>query len=120
LLTRGLAPEALDRWGWRVPFLFGLLIGPVGLYIRRHLEETSVESRAELKEKLDLGIILAAHVKEVLVCMGIVIAGTIKLERLTSASRTFSRLTSLGHNFNTISLLPTEPLNPDGFNKQEL
>jgi MFS transporter, MHS family, proline/betaine transporter len=79
LLTRGLTPEALDRWGWRVPFLFGLLIGPVGLYIRRYLEETSafLESRAELKEKLRLGTLVAAHVKEVLVCMGIVIAGTI-------------------------------------------
>jgi MFS transporter, MHS family, proline/betaine transporter len=79
LLTRGLTPEALERWGWRVPFLFGLLIGPVGLYIRRYLEETSafLESRAELKEKLRLGTLVAAHVKEVLVCMGIVIAGTI-------------------------------------------
>ncbi|MGN5477339.1 MFS transporter [Cupriavidus basilensis] len=27
-------------WGWRVPFLLGLLIGPVGFYIRRHLDET--------------------------------------------------------------------------------
>ena len=34
LLTRVLAPEALDGWGWRVPFLFGLAIGPVGLFIR--------------------------------------------------------------------------------------
>src|SRR5580704_13223576 len=40
LVTRSLAPEALDSWGWRVPFLFGLIIGPVGLFIRRHLEET--------------------------------------------------------------------------------
>ena len=39
-LTRTLAPETLESWGWRVPFLFGLIIGPVGLYIRRHLAET--------------------------------------------------------------------------------
>jgi MFS transporter, MHS family, proline/betaine transporter len=38
LLTRTLQPEALDSWGWRVPFLVGLAIGPVGLFIRRHLE----------------------------------------------------------------------------------
>jgi len=33
--------------GWRLPFLFGLIIGPVGLYIRRYLEETEafIESR---------------------------------------------------------------------------
>ena len=40
LLTRALSPAALESWGWRVPFLLGLLIGPVGLYIRSHLHET--------------------------------------------------------------------------------
>jgi MFS transporter, MHS family, proline/betaine transporter len=33
-VMRGLAPEQLDAWGWRLPFLVGLLIGPVGIYIR--------------------------------------------------------------------------------------
>jgi len=41
-----LSPEALQSWGWRVPFVIGLLIAPVGIYIRRHLEETHTESRA--------------------------------------------------------------------------
>jgi len=27
-------------WGWRIPFLFGALIGPVGLYIRNNVEES--------------------------------------------------------------------------------
>lgn len=27
-VTRSLTPDALDSWGWRVPFLFGLIIGP--------------------------------------------------------------------------------------------
>src|SRR6202045_5337449 len=40
VLTSILSPEQLVEWGWRVPFLFGILIGPVGLYIRRRLDET--------------------------------------------------------------------------------
>jgi MFS transporter, MHS family, proline/betaine transporter len=40
VLTSALSPEQLAEWGWRVPFLFGILIGPVGLYIRRRLDET--------------------------------------------------------------------------------
>lgn len=40
-LTRWLSHEALDAWGWRVPFFLGLLIGPVGLYLRRFLEDAA-------------------------------------------------------------------------------
>ena len=40
VLTTALAPADLQSWGWRIPFVFGLLIGPVGFYIRRHVEET--------------------------------------------------------------------------------
>ncbi|WP_251866040.1 MFS transporter [Achromobacter sp. Marseille-Q4962] len=40
LLTSVLSEEALHAWGWRVPFVLGLLIIPVGVYIRRNIEET--------------------------------------------------------------------------------
>ncbi len=40
-LASALSPESMDAWGWRIPFLFGLLIGPVGLYIRRQMNETA-------------------------------------------------------------------------------
>ncbi|MFK0378267.1 MFS transporter [Pandoraea sp. NPDC090278] len=40
LLSATLTPTALESWGWRIPFLLGLLVGPVGMYIRRHLDET--------------------------------------------------------------------------------
>ena len=34
-----MSPADVEAWGWRVPFMLGLLIGPVGWYIRRHTEE---------------------------------------------------------------------------------
>ncbi|MBB5542476.1 MFS transporter [Paraburkholderia fungorum] len=40
LLTAWMPPEQLNSWGWRLPFVFGLLVGPVGYYIRSHLDET--------------------------------------------------------------------------------
>ena len=40
LLTSSMSAEALQSWGWRIPFAFGLLIGPVGYYIRNTLSET--------------------------------------------------------------------------------
>ncbi|MDP8727316.1 MFS transporter [Serratia marcescens] len=42
LLTSSLSEESLYSWGWRVPFIIGLLIIPVGVYIRRHVEETFI------------------------------------------------------------------------------
>lgn len=40
ILAANLSAEDLDDWGWRVPFFIGILIGPVGMYIRRNLPET--------------------------------------------------------------------------------
>ena len=40
VLFTWLTTEQIESWGWRVPFLFGLLIGPIGLYIRKHVGET--------------------------------------------------------------------------------
>lgn len=47
-LTQYLSEAEIQQWGWRIPFVFGLLIGPVGLYIRRHVHEPeqSVKQRA--------------------------------------------------------------------------
>src|SRR3954453_18090651 len=39
-LTTVLSHEQLVDWGWRIPYLFGMLVGPAGLYIRAKLVET--------------------------------------------------------------------------------
>jgi MFS transporter, MHS family, proline/betaine transporter len=93
LVTRNLSPEALDSWGWRIPFLFGLVIGPVGFYIRRHLEETDafLEARSAPLDKLSLGTTIATHLKDVLVCIGIVTNGTIAFYVILLYIPTFAR-----------------------------
>ena len=40
LLSTILEEDILTTWGWRVPFLLGGLIGLVGIYIRRSVDET--------------------------------------------------------------------------------
>ncbi|TXC86338.1 MFS transporter [Paraburkholderia azotifigens] len=39
-LAAMLSTHALESWGWRVPFVIGMAMGPIGVYIRRHLDET--------------------------------------------------------------------------------
>src|SRR6266567_1166902 len=40
VLTSELSHQQLLDWGWRVPYVFGLLVGPAGLYIRSRMAET--------------------------------------------------------------------------------
>ncbi|QLC74792.1 MFS transporter [Pseudomonas sp. LPB0260] len=79
LVTNGLTPEALDAWGWRIPFIIGLIIGPVGLWMRRHLSETSafLEARQAPKEKQSLARMLRNHLREVITVMGLTVCGTV-------------------------------------------
>jgi MFS family permease len=78
VLTKTLSPEAIDGWGWRIPFLFGLVIGPVGLYIRSSLAETQafLQSDQASQSRPAGGRVLASHIKQILVCFGIVVSGS--------------------------------------------
>ncbi|MCY1398696.1 Proline/betaine transporter [compost metagenome] len=80
LVTHTLAPEALDAWGWRVPFIVGLLIGPVGLWMRRHMEETEAfldVSQGNVEKPVGLLEVLRQNRRGVLVTMGSTISGTV-------------------------------------------
>jgi MHS family proline/betaine transporter-like MFS transporter len=46
-LSAALTPEQLSSWGWRVPFVLGLSVAPVGLWLRASLEETPAFEAAE-------------------------------------------------------------------------
>ena len=77
VLNSTLSQEALYSWGWRVPFMFGLLIGPVGWWIRQSMEDTpefvAVEERDE-REAVPLGTVLAHHLGRVFTaaaCVGV-------------------------------------------------
>ena len=93
VLTRSLTPGALDSWGWRMPFLFGLIIGPLGLYIRRNLDETSafLQSSQSAAGQTGSGTVLASHVKEMLACLGMVVSGTISFYVILVYIPTFAR-----------------------------
>ena len=53
--------KQLAAWGWRVPFLFGLLIVPLGIYIRRGLPETLVKRPARDGETGPVRLIWRHH-----------------------------------------------------------
>ena len=40
IVSTTLSPQDLASWGWRLPFLFSLVLVPIAIYIRRSLPET--------------------------------------------------------------------------------
>ena len=70
MLSSVLSPEQLTDWGWRVPFLFGILVGPVGLYIRRRLDETPEYVEIE-PARTPVRDMLRAHPIEALLAIGV-------------------------------------------------
>ena len=46
-LSTSLSPEAMTDWGWRVPFLIGAMIGPLGLFARKKINESPVFVEAQ-------------------------------------------------------------------------
>jgi MHS family proline/betaine transporter-like MFS transporter len=91
LITRGLSPEALISWGWRVPFILGLIIGPIGFYIRRHLADSEAFLLAQkTARRATLGEVFRTHTRDVLCGLGSVIALTVTIYVLISYLPTFA------------------------------
>ncbi|MEX4004865.1 MFS transporter [Paraburkholderia sp. EG285A] len=52
VLLATLSPEAMASWGWRVPFLVGgVIIGPIGFWIRRSMEESPAFSASSARHQ---------------------------------------------------------------------
>ncbi|MDN4576157.1 MFS transporter [Pandoraea cepalis] len=41
-----LSDDIMHSWGWRIPFLLGTLIAPVGIYLRRHIQEEPPKAKS--------------------------------------------------------------------------
>jgi len=78
IITHFLSAEALNSWGWRLPFLLGLLIAPVGMWIRRHMQETEDFLDVSQREKpVPMREVLRTYRRSVLVTLGVTLSGTV-------------------------------------------
>jgi MHS family proline/betaine transporter-like MFS transporter len=53
-VTACLSPAEVQAWGWRLPFIFGLTIAPVGLFLRQSLQETDAFNTVAANRRRDL------------------------------------------------------------------
>jgi MHS family proline/betaine transporter-like MFS transporter len=74
LLTSILSEAELQSWGWRIPFLFGVLIGPIGLYIRSNIEDATAPPAA--KDDAPVRAVLMTQKFTVLLAVGVIATAT--------------------------------------------
>lgn len=74
-LTTNLDDHQMLEWGWRVPFFFGLILGPVGLYIRRTVDESPDFKESEPGSQ-PLREVFLSQKTLLLVAMGVLIVST--------------------------------------------
>ena len=74
-LSATLAPDDMLAWGWRVPFVVGILLLPIALYLRRNMPETL---HATPTNAISSGMTgLARHRGLILLAVLVIIGGTV-------------------------------------------
>jgi MHS family proline/betaine transporter-like MFS transporter len=69
-LTTLLTHKQLVDWGWRIPYVFGMLVGPAGLYIRAKVVETPEFLEAEKPASMPIMDLMRRHPLPVLLALG--------------------------------------------------
>ncbi|CAD6555143.1 Proline/betaine transporter [Paraburkholderia hiiakae] len=77
LITSTMPPAALASWGWRIPFLIGLLIAPVGLYVRLRLRDDPVSINTARHAGTPLTELCREHGTTILLAMLMIMGQTI-------------------------------------------
>ncbi|MPQ82804.1 MFS transporter [Pseudomonas sp. MAFF 730085] len=76
-ITLNLSPEQVESWGWRIPFLFGLLIGPIGYFIRRNLDESPAFLEAGDKSETPFKDVIREYPKQAFASFAMVVLWTV-------------------------------------------
>jgi MHS family proline/betaine transporter-like MFS transporter len=78
LLNSLLSADDLDAWGWRLPFLLGFLVAPVGFWLRAHVGETpAFQAEAQGPPPAPLREALTHHRAAVLQVFGVTVVWTV-------------------------------------------
>lgn len=80
LLAHYLAPDSFSAWGWRLPFVFGFLLGPIGYYLRTKVAETPAFEQASDRNAIShapLTEALSTHGTRIAQAFGLSIIGIV-------------------------------------------
>jgi len=79
-LNSWMSKSALNSWGWRLPFLLGFVMAPLGYYLRARVAETPAFRHTEAASGLvasPLKVVLTEYRRELITCFGITTMWTV-------------------------------------------
>jgi len=79
-LNTWMSKSALASWGWRVPFLLGFVMAPLGYYLRARVAETPAFKRTEAASDLvasPLRLVFTVYRRELITCFGLTTIWTV-------------------------------------------
>ncbi len=80
ILTSAMDSAAFNGWGWRLAFLIGFVLGPIGYYLRTKVEETPAFERTVAKQEVSRSPLrrsLTDYPGPVLAAFGVSIVGCV-------------------------------------------
>ena len=113
LVTNILTPDQMLSYGWRLPFFLGIVIGVIGLYLRRGLDESPTFKRLKESGQLSKRPIREAlqnHWREISIVIGATCVGSVNFYMIFVYLTTFLSaethvLLSSALDINTISMV---------------
>ena len=76
VLTTVLSDAQMTEWGWRIPFLFGLLVGPAGYLIRKEMKEVPLPEKPEDEKHSPIRDVFATQKVGMLIAAGALAVST--------------------------------------------
>jgi MFS transporter, MHS family, proline/betaine transporter len=80
VLNGMISKQAMIDWGWRIPFILGFVLAPIGLYLRTKVLETPAFDRTVSQHQLSATPIrdsFTIYLRPVLAAFGVAIVGTV-------------------------------------------
>lgn len=79
LISLAIGGDAMESWGWRIPFFISLPLGMVGLYLRKSLDESPTyeaqnDKETEADETTPIGSVIRDNLNAIIISCLLVIA----------------------------------------------
>jgi MFS transporter, MHS family, proline/betaine transporter len=71
ILTSWFSPESLSSWAWRLPFFLGLVIGPIGYWIRKNIDEPEEFVKISKQPSIPFRSLLSDHRAALLISLAL-------------------------------------------------